>query len=532
MREVLGKFSQENFFAQEHYDYLLLEDYKNPLQKSLSQFKLKETSNDKEFFLKNYSNVLCYLEYNSVIVVVEKYDNKVSFKLFQTVRRRGLTKRFFKTTKQLYYVTVNLKTGNIYNGRLFNYHKKKSKHSSIQKNYFTGGIIRNLTLTLRSSLGKFNLNERNEIIKEIIRKFFEEIFGKDVIYDGENPDELLFKFYLNNRGIKYPNNFETFKYLFNTPNLSKILKQNIKKCDYKMVDAIMKTFKLKGDLIKRVLHKINHFNFELYSASINFFGDMVKQNEELSINILNSSNIHLNCFYDQKENFSKQEIKKIFNLFKDYVLTKKIHVITFSDHFSMYDRIKRYGEIDLKWKSFDKNSFNEEHLDWSDKVSKYLNGTYVREYSNSMKEDLVEIKDLNFTYYPILLDSSREYNKESVIQSNCVRSYIDKPSSIIISLRKGHTESEDRATIEYNVYKGDNFIDIKRIQTRGKFNSNLDKSWNEVLEKLDEIVYNWKNNKDVLNFKVIRTDHKNNSEAVSSIENNFNIIEMMDLIPF
>lgn len=531
MREVLSKFSQENFLTKEHYDHILLEDYKNPLQKSLLQFKTKQISDNKEFFLKNYSNVLCNLDYNSVIVVVEKYDNKVSFKLFQTVRRRLVGKKFFKTTKQLYYVTVNLKTGNIYNGRLFNYHKKRSKHSSIQKNYFTGGIIRNLNLTLRSSLGKLNLNERNEIIKEIARKFFEEIFGKDVNYDDENPDKLLFKFYLNSRGIKYPNNFEIFKHLFNTPNLSKILKENIKKCDNKMVDAIMKTFKLKGDLIKRVLHKINYFNFDLYSASINFFDDMVKQNEKVSIDIFNSSNIHLNCFYNQKENFSKQEIKKIFNLFKDYVLTKKIQPITFSDHFSMYNRIKRYGEIDLKWKSFDKNSFNEEHLDWTDKVSKYSNGTYVREYPNIMKEDLVKIDDLNFTYYPILLDSSKDYNKESAIQSNCVRNYIDKLSSIIISLRRDHPESEDRATVEYNITKKDNFIDIKRIQTRGKFNSTLDESWNGALDKLDKIIYNWKNNKDITNFKVIRTDYNNNVEVISSVNDNLTITEM-DLIAF
>jgi hypothetical protein len=67
-----------------------------------------------------------------------------------------------------------------------------------------------------------------------------------------------------------------------------------------------------------------------------------------------------------------------------------------------------------------------------------------------------------------------------------VKTYIGKPTSFIISLRKGFYG--DRATIEYYLSKTDDKIEVKRVQSLGRFNNKLDEEWNDILFKLDDIV--------------------------------------------
>ena len=81
-----------------------------------------------------------------------------------------------------------------------------------------------------------------------------------------------------------------------------------------------------------------------------------------------------------------------------------------------------------------------------------------------------------------------DYIVESSLQSNCVKTYVNKPSSFIISLREGGVESEERATIEYLIQKMGNDIKMSRVQSLGRFNQSLGIKWFEVLEKLDRKV--------------------------------------------
>jgi hypothetical protein len=83
-----------------------------------------------------------------------------------------------------------------------------------------------------------------------------------------------------------------------------------------------------------------------------------------------------------------------------------------------------------------------------------------------------------------LLDSSKNYNDESNFQSNCVKGYIGKPGSLIISVQKG----DERATVEYRMTINGRLISTDRIQSLGKFNQKLDNEWAPVLLKLDQQV--------------------------------------------
>jgi hypothetical protein len=62
--------------------------------------------------------------------------------------------------------------------------------------------------------------------------------------------------------------------------------------------------------------------------------------------------------------------------------------------------------------------------------------------------------------------------------------------SVLISLRRGEGETEERASIEIEVtplvFPDEMYFNLRRVQTLGKRNSRLDNSWDDVLGKLDE----------------------------------------------
>ena len=82
--------------------------------------------------------------------------------------------------------------------------------------------------------------------------------------------------------------------------------------------------------------------------------------------------------------------------------------------------------------------------------------------------------------------STNEYNNESFIQSNCVKTYVNYPHCVIFSLRKNSPDSEERITIEFNIKKVNNFILLKRTQTLGRFNKPINSEYDEVCKIFDE----------------------------------------------
>ena len=111
-------------------------------------------------------------------------------------------------------------------------------------------------------------------------------------------------------------------------------------------------------------------------------------------------------------------------------------------------------------------------------------------YSDEFVENIskpIEMKD-GEVFTPVILQNSDQYVDESVHQSNCVRTYQDRPGSLIISLRK---ENGDRASIEYRPSIGKYGLNdtqpmfFDRVQTLGKYNYSLDESWNDAIFQLD-----------------------------------------------
>jgi hypothetical protein len=106
-------------------------------------------------------------------------------------------------------------------------------------------------------------------------------------------------------------------------------------------------------------------------------------------------------------------------------------------------------------------------------------------YSTLNKPITLLNKNLELITYSInLLSTQDEFHQESEHQQNCVKTYLTKPGSFVLSLRNG----EDRATMEYHIKSTHKGTETRRVQSLGRFNQELDSSWDTVLNKVDKIV--------------------------------------------
>jgi hypothetical protein len=186
---------------------------------------------------------------------------------------------------------------------------------------------------------------------------------------------------------------------------------------------------------------------------------------------------------------SKSEKLNFFEIYKLYY-RKLINYHTISDHIRFYTFLNDIEPV--KWKSKTHDEFSQEHYDWSEKYNHYTNGDFTRIYNPNFVEYINEaILTKEGPYFPEVLLTSKRYNNESFFQNNCVKTYIKRVNSLLISVRRGEGDKEERASVEYQiipiVWTNDKTeFNLNRVQTLGKFNHRLDSSWDDVLVKLDE----------------------------------------------
>ena len=457
-------------------DFMVV-NYSKPTKKH-PLFILDKTFTDETTYIENYSNLMYSVSKQYVMVVVEKNEDKVSLKVFRGSKTRRAGNSWFKVSKNVDYVSVNTKTGDVYFGFIHEYQKKKCR-KNIKRNFFANDPLNSLKLALKNSISQFSDDSFTETMNAFSSFMFE--IDQRIDFQELNFSQRLFRFYLNKREIKYPNNFGIYAKILVGPEIRKILK----KYDNKLIDAFMYQQNISGKKLKSALHRCSELNIQLYNIAIKLFGkNWINQEDDIILSLLNSK-ISSQLIPEQfTKLLSTEELRRVFILFKQAFIHENLDSYTFYDHIRMYVELKGFGEDDLRWYSVDsKEDFRKEHLDWSDKLQHYKNGLYTRIYPEYMYELISKPID---TYFPVLLNNTLTYNEESSIQSNCVKTYIGKCGTIIISLRKGSINSNERATIEYRMMKDDGKVVLERYQTLGKYNSRLDEQWNDVLFKLDE----------------------------------------------
>ena len=510
-------------------DYLELPTKKHPL------FLMEETFYEKEKFDEHFSNQMYSVMKEYIMIVIEKNGDKVVLKLFQGFKARRAGKGWFKINKNVDYISVNTKTGDVYNGFIHGYQRKRKANKKIRRNSFFTDPLNTLKSHIKNILSYYT-DKGYEEVTTAFSIFLYNIDQKNN-FETLNFGERLFRFYLNKRGIKFPNNFSIYANELYGPEIKKLLKKN----DNKLVDTIMVKYGLNGRKIKKALHQCERLNVYLYQTGKKVFGDWLSQEEDNLILCLLNSQLQNYRFPEAfSELVSKEELRRVYSLFKQVYIHENLDTWTFFDHVRMYTELRLFGETDLKWYSFEnKEDFRKEHLDWTDKLEHYRKGTYQRVYPEYMYEMIS--KPILEVYHPVLLHNSLTYNDESNLQSNCVKGYIGKPSSIIISVRTGELLDE-RATIEYELIKKDNVINANRIQSLGKYNHKLEEHWTPILLKLDEQVLSCIRDKRYEPVKLIKECHNGtilnsdthwNSEGklrwvIKNIENNYpNAIELI-----
>ena len=501
MKEVLFKKEFVSYETIEHESYSEFPYVKRMIQSQTLNFELedgpeptkkhplfiyKKTNKTEEEFVARFADQLYSVTRNNTTIVVERDGDKVAIKLFWGYKHRRAGVVWFKTIKHVEFISVNTKTGDVYVGGIDNYHLKRKSRKKIKRNYFIGEPLNNLGLSIRNCIRRVDNNLDVDCTQEALEVFIETIDPIDNFGKLTN-NQRLFKFYLNKRGVKFPNNFHVYTNEWFGPEIKKILK----KSGNRMVDSVMERNELSGKQIKKALHNCESLNLAMLTLARNMFNDdWVNQDYELILGCLNSNISYYPLPVDFKQFVTNEELKRIYKLFRHVVIHGTLDSHTFYDHMRFYCDLKLY-EPNIKWMSSDddKSDFRDEHLDWTDKLQSYREGTYYRKYPEySYKVISKPIEHGGDFYYPVLLDNSRTYNEESNAQSNCVKTYIGKCGSMIVSLRLGGVDSEVRATIEYRLNKAlvTKTINVDRVQSLGKFNKKLTEEWNDVLFKLDK----------------------------------------------
>lgn len=498
MRKELYKVSFAKYDCTEYLPYTVLADSmfynktSNPnyeyrgKKKVTTEFTYKENHTTENDFVDNFANPLWAVMRQNILLVVEEEGHKLSIKLFHSYKNRKVGDKYFTTSKNVEYVTINTITGDIYTGFLHNYQKKRKFGRKIRKNSFHSDFFNMFKHQMRSRLNHFLKYIENSntdlIMNSALNKFFEGI-------DGNNETKLshgerLYRYYMMKRNIKFPNNFGVFlNSELQVPTL-KILRKN----DMKLVESFMKFHNVTGKKLRKALHICENINLKMYKNAVNFFGeDWVNQNEDILLKCLNFRGITWNRpTTTGREIFSPDELKRAFSMF-ELVLNEQMDYNTYFDHVITYVKLKTFGEEEIRWYSTSIDEFRQEHLDWTDKLQHYIQGTYYRIYPEYMMNEVVKpITCDGETYYPVLLTNSSLYNNESQQQSNCVKGYVGRVSSIIVSFRKGDVESDSRATIEYQLSKEEDKIKVKNVQCLGRFNSSLTSEWYKPVEILNE----------------------------------------------
>lgn len=482
---VLYKKSFQKYWTNLHRDRSHLPnneiwDGKHPIFSSVAIFS------DENSFKENIKNPLCSVTQNSLMVVVERFENKVCIKFFNNSFIRNVGRPWFKVSKNVKYISVNLNNGNIYSGEILNYQKKRACVKRVRVNYFAENPLSLFFSNLKNLLSQYTTEENYGIATEACKLFLQEIDGGKI--QNLTLNNRLFRFYLDKKGFKYPDNFHIY-----AKDFWGDFRKKMKKNNNKIVDTFMYIHEISGKKLKKVLHNVQNLNVENYKSAVRLFGEQwVTQDENLLHTLLSSENNFsvTKELAEQFKNFSSpKEIKRAFIFFKKNLEEQEVDSWTLTDHFRLYVQLKKYGDTEVEWKSYgDSKFFRGEHLDWSDKVTFYRKGFYERKYPDYFLDYLKPIEVSAESFFPVLLTNSSEYNDESAIQSNCVKSYIGYPSTLIVSFRKGDSNSFDRLTIEYRVQKTPNIplVYINRVQTRSKYNQNFSDEWIEPLRVLDE----------------------------------------------
>jgi len=474
------------------YGDILRSSYKSNKIPKYGYFKEEQRHRvDEETFLKHYGDKSVTVLSDSITMVIEEYDNKISMKYYFTTKSRSVGGNYFRYRKHMSYITYNLKTKNIYVGDVDKKNKRlisKNVRVNCFENHFLSSFrldirrfVRDLTYSDKDYVNNINIADSvsHEIIKVYLRLL--EVRSGILIDNEKSNDSEIYRFYLKHNGFKYPNTFNQYTTV-------KLSKKDLKKYG-NVVTVITKKLKLGGKKVKRMLNSVNDIDLVQMTSLYHLLGvdyfsrlkDFVLISKESPTSPHNLDRYMEYLEGKLRYKLSNTDKSKIVN-----ILNNKVRYSLLIDHLEMIDKLKKEYGYDFKMRFTNRDDFDLEHYDLSNLLESYSKGVITRSYGDYFEEN---IKDVIYgmdgvEYHPVLLLNTDDYNGESAVQNNCVRTYVEKPQSLIISLREGSCNSKERATIEYRFRRNE----MVRTQSLGRYNKDLSPRYDTVLEILDDKV--------------------------------------------
>jgi hypothetical protein len=456
-------------------------------------FELQYTKNITEDEVKKYyKDKLNKVVITEEIIKVVELDDKISLRYHHVEKVRPVGSHFVSYKKTTKFITINTKTKNIYFGDIKKFNKKVIEKKIYSNAFYLTPfselkfkIVRSpIFNNLDKSKTKIGLEDKYLVGNNIFNSTM--ITFSDLIYNKTNfrinklsgfIEGDLFKLYLNLNNISYPNTF--LQYMIIKMNKKDLIKHK------NLVTYFMHKNNLKGKKVRHILNHQRDMDFNLilnvyHNLGVDYFNN-VRNSFFMIDHIINGYHPWNNYFISdniQKFNLTNNDKKMIVNLINS---DSEINWGLIKDHLNIINELRTFNEhININFKS--REEFNEEHYRISELLNKYKEGEINRIYCEDFINDIErEITMNGVTYYPKVLLNTFQYMEESRVQSNCVKTYIEKAESLIISLRLGSPYSTKRATIEYNINK----YGLLRVQTRGVFNQLVDEVWEEYISILD-----------------------------------------------
>jgi len=468
---------------------------------------------EKEWLEKSV-NILNSALVRRTTLVLEKNEDKIKLSLFNFCKSRSVGHRYFAKQSNDIHITFNLKTKNFYITTSTFVNRRKRTNTT--KNDFSKIINLINPLKFINTFGglthptqprtTFPTNTptpKVEPIKALIELVEElDVEISVVPHDSNSPSELLseiiVKWFVKVWGIKTSNDY-TYYLLKHYPGIKKL-----RKYDMNLIHTILGERGLKGKFYNKLLNlepEINitdlHFlqktlgddgvkriSTHLLAYSKNFEDSKFTQPEHLITNI---------GYCDELSKYEKNNIINIYNTCKDPTCIGGF-IDLLLDHFKTKNKLQGYG-VFKKIKAKTLNKFNEEHSEWSNLLHEcerttQVNYLYPNDFITHIEKPIELDGDM---YFVKVLKDDNDYFKEGQIQNHCVRTYLDRYKSIIISVRKNHESGMERMTCEFREMvtweNGFGMSSIKEstptlVQARMKYNNNPTGNWEVIMRLL------------------------------------------------
>jgi hypothetical protein len=418
--------------------------------------------------------------------------NKISIRYSYVVRKRRVGRQYFSVLKTHRYVTYNYVTKNFYHGTIETT-RKKVKRKKVRCNTFYIPFLTEVKLAIRRNVNHIisqtqnwqslvstaysQMTKGDEVAMDALKQFAYSIYSKNNILLNYNSNYLegeMYKMYLKDNNVSYPDSVNQYT-VIPTPK-SKLLKYG------NVVHYFMNIADLKGKKVRKILNQTTHIDFKTlvdvyHNMGVDYFS-------KIRESFFKDENNFLYHRYYNHDAFEKKKIFPLSNLDKKRIvdlINNDTEIIwnMIMDHLITISKLKKFGE-EVKMRFTNRDEFNEEHYRITELLENYRDGKVSRFNGQDFQNELSEmIMYDGFQFYPVLLTNSTQYNEESKVQSNCVRTYIEKPQNIIISLRRNTMFGSDRITVEYLITP----MGFERVQNRKKYNQSTDE-WDEDLMRI------------------------------------------------